>query len=208
MPTKKDEKKEKSIIVRKLELRTQVVTVGSMGDSTYVPHRLPVEVVKKFRKKQFGVDDDLIVEEVIRDPDAEFQSCFYTTHDGEYGIPAAAFVKAMLYTITDLNIAKTEFKRSTRILGDILPMRYEKILPREDVVGGGGRNKTPDVRFRPEFVNWECDLTILYDKDLISLEAIINLVNRAGHSAGVGDWRPSAPHTPGSHGLFTVLNPE
>jgi hypothetical protein len=139
-----------------------------------------------------------------RDYDAEYEACFYYTDEGEYGIIARAFMGACLNAATDLNIHKTQIKRSVRFLGEVYPLRYGKVEHKVDVVRNSGRNHSPDIRHRPYFYDWECDLIVRFDVDMMPLNSLVNLINRAGEVSGVGSWRPSSPKCPGEHGTFRV----
>ena len=52
-----------------------------------------------------------------------------------------------------------------------------------------GMQKTPDVRFRPEFVEWSATLRIEYNTDVLTEEIIGNLLYRAGLTVGIGEGR-------------------
>jgi hypothetical protein len=58
-----------------------------------------------------------------------------------------------------------------------------------------------DVRFRGEFKDWASSFVIKYNASVISPEIIINLINLAGFSVGLGEWRPDKG---GRFGMFAV----
>lgn len=61
---------------------------------------------------------------------------------------------------------------------------------------------TADLRYRGEFRNWYCDLKISYDANgIYSIKDIINYLNAAGFSVGIGEWRPERD---GQNGMFEV----
>lgn len=71
---------------------------------------------------------------------------------------------------------------------------------REDMVKIG--MGTADLRYRPQFNNWYCDLTISYNAaGEFDLSSIINAINAGGYICGVGEWRPERD---GSFGQFHV----
>lgn len=197
MVTKESEK----IVLIPLERRGIKINVSAIKDSTYIPHQLSVSNVKEIVGREFGE----VKKKVLRDKKAEYESCFYYTNKKKYGIPARAFTGAMLDAAVSLNIPKTQIKRALKIIGDVYEMKYKKVNKREDVVRRSGRNSAPDVRYRPEFVEWKVELYIEYDENQITADQIVNLVNQAGFTSGVGDWRPSAPNKPGNHGMFQVI---
>jgi hypothetical protein len=196
--------KSEKIAIKELNIAKTVITVEALPGASLITQRLPKDVVVGFRPDLPINKNKSLVKDKKRDPDEEFESCFHFTADGQYGYPSSAFYGAIMFTCTDLSVNKTELKRSVRLLGDVLPLRYSEVRRREDIVNDGGRNRTPNIRFRPEFLDWECDLNIQYDADLIELDTIVNLINRAGFAAGVGAWRPSSPRNPGQHGTFSV----
>lgn len=60
---------------------------------------------------------------------------------------------------------------------------------REDMVKIG--MGTADLRYRPQFNNWYCDLTISYNASgEFDLDSIINALNAGGYCVGIGEWRP------------------
>ena len=60
---------------------------------------------------------------------------------------------------------------------------------REDMVKIG--MGTADLRYRPQFNNWYCDLTISYNASgEFDLNSIINALNAGGYCVGIGEWRP------------------
>lgn len=73
---------------------------------------------------------------------------------------------------------------------------------REDIVILSGIGRTPDLRWRGEFSNWYCDLTISYDADgIYSLSDICNMLQAGGRYNGVGEYRPEKD---GQFGMFHV----
>lgn len=60
------------------------------------------------------------------------------------------------------------------------------------------------VRVRPRFNNWSASGTITVFDDMITKDVLSNILTFAGAYAGVGDWRPSAPKSPGPFGKFTI----
>jgi hypothetical protein len=199
----KTEQKEESLLklqLKPIKTRIMKIQVESMPGSSYIPHRLDKAVVEAFTKRETGE----VEKKEFRDFDKEYESCFYYTLNGQYGMPAGSFVGAILDTCVALNIPKTKIKRALRIIGDVIEIKYKKLNRRIDNPRRGGRNSTPDVRHRPEFIDWEVELVAQYDEEQITPEQIINLINSAGFTSGIGDWRPSSPKSSGTHGMFRV----
>lgn len=60
-----------------------------------------------------------------------------------------------------------------------------------------------DIRYRGKFENWKMTFDIICSKDVFPKEKVINLINYAGFSVGIGDWRPEKK---GSHGTFHIAS--
>ncbi len=100
----------------------------------------------------------------------------------------------------DRGLPRTEVARALRfVTNGVIPMRCSEPIIREDIVRVG--NGKTDLRYRPEFAEWSVDIELVYDADIINPSDIINLANRAGHSVGIGEWRPQKY---GEHGRFEV----
>ena len=187
--------------LKPIKLGTSKVKVAAIDGSTYIPHRLNKDTVNDMIGREVGKAKT----KKIRDLNAEYESCFYYTEDNKYGVPAAAFMGSILDAAVACDIPKTKIKRAFKILGDILPLKYVKVVKRVDTVRRSGMTAAPDIRHRPEFHGWSCTLNIQYDMNQVSADQIINLINQAGFSSGIGDWRPSSPKSCGSHGMFKVV---
>lgn len=58
------------------------------------------------------------------------------------------------------------------------------------------------VRVRPRFDNWTVAGSITVMDDMITTDVLQNILTFAGQYAGLGDWRASAPKSPGPFGRF------
>jgi len=139
-----------------------------------------------------------------RDPDQAFRDSLYPIpgKKGVYGFPAAGFKKAAVSACRQIDSVPMTFLRGAFFVIDDADGLVEiegTPTMREDIVRLNGM--TADVRFRAEFKKWAATLTIQYNKGSISKAQIINLMNMAGFSVGVGEWRPERN---GSSGRFMV----
>lgn len=75
----------------------------------------------------------------------------------------------------------------------------ENIQMRQDMVTVG--MGTADIRFRGQVSDWEAKFMIQFNADILSAEQILNLLQIAGFSQGLGEWRPERN---GSNGTFEV----
>lgn len=61
------------------------------------------------------------------------------------------------------------------------------------------------VRVRPMFREWVIAGTVaVWDDKLAEERSLFDVLAYAGDLKGIGDWRPSAPKSPGPHGRFGV----
>lgn len=65
-----------------------------------------------------------------------------------------------------------------------------------------GQNK--HVRVRARFDAWNLTGIIQVSDPAITLAKLTEIFNHCGTSVGLGDWRPSAPKSPGPYGRFSV----
>ena len=83
---------------------------------------------------------------------------------------------------------------------EFVEIKYESVVMREDYVRIA-HNGT-DVRFRPEFRNWEMTFEIEYNENTYSLEQIVNYINLGGFSCGLGEMRVEKG---GNFGSYSVI---
>lgn len=142
-----------------------------------------------------------------RDPHTDFLNSLYPLGDGTYGFPAMAFKNALVSSAhQDKGIAKTaaqaaiwiqaEMVRTRPALaGAICDMPLLRIYSgepemREDMVRiGQGMQKTASLAYRAQFTHWAVRLTGRVNLDIVPAATLTFLVNEAGFSCGVGDWR-------------------
>ena len=132
---------------------------------------------------------------VMRNPEEEAMSAMYITDDGKPGLPMLAFKAALISSAhKDLGIEKTLVRKALFLPRDayseglIAPLDADEPEIREDIVRVGAGQT--DMRYRPEFKRWRVNVIIEMDSDLLNEQDVINLVNRAGFSVGIGEWRP------------------
>ena len=121
---------------------------------------------------------------------------------GRFGFPACAFKASAIDAGYQQGVIakKTTARGAFHILEEYAVIKGIPEM-REDMVQIGGISKVADIRYRPMFRTWSTTLTIKYNKNAITPEQIINLMNYGGFANGVGEWRPSRD---GSFGTFHV----
>lgn len=150
-----------------------------------------------------------VAPKVARDPESEFADSLYVIEQANgkpavYGFPSGAFLKAMLAAAERFSGIKNKgatFAGALVIEADLVPLRASEPIMREDVRGLQG--KRTSLIYRPWFKEWEADLPMRFDADVLDLEQIVNLLARAGAQVGIGNWRPEKK---GVFGTWDVVN--
>lgn len=65
-------------------------------------------------------------------------------------------------------------------------------------------NQTKHIRVRPRFDRWQASGSITVFDDTITERVLGDILTFGGRYAGLGDWRPSSPKSPGPFGTFTA----
>lgn len=138
-------------------------------------------------------------------PEDQFQQSIYYFKDGKRtGFPAVGFKAAMTRAgkLLGLPMTDTRGKFHVKETEEGLVLIKGKPEMREDMVRLA--TGVADIRFRGCYQDWSADVTILYNASFISQEQLANLLNTAGFSCGIGEWRPEKSNS-GSFGLFKIV---
>lgn len=185
-----------------LDIRTVKIKIVGMPGSSLICHAWGEKAKRQMLDKQMMIASE---GKEAKDPEADFKSSLYYLPDHtevkpSYGFPAIAFKAAAVTACTSLgkSITKVQARQAFHVVGDMVKIEGDPPTMREDMVRIG-MGKTADIRYRGEFKNWWCILTIRYNARVLSDEQILNLLNIAGFAVGVGEWRPERD---GMSGLF------
>lgn len=186
--------------LKPINIATASVTLE--GTTPLIQHAFSTKALEMMREKHAGKKTK---NREVRDPHQEFLDCMYRTKDGGYGIPSPN-IKSCLVTAAhkDLGIEKTLIRKGIFVHrmpdGDmILPMRCSDPWMREDFVRVGAGST--DLRYRPQWDEWEVDVHFEWDTDLLDIHVICSLFDRAGFGVGLHEWRPEKD---GENGRFKV----
>lgn len=189
----------KSTAIELPPLNIQTVQFLLVGDSPLIVHAWSEKAKRQMLEKQMKKASKA---KEAKDPEADYESCFYRTDDGGYGFPAIGVKAAMVSACRFVDAKMTVLRGACHIDCEMLPVIGEP-RPREDMVRVG--MGTADIRYRPEFPEWRMPVTIKFNAAVISAEQIANLLNAAGFGVGIGEWRPEKN---GSFGRFHVATSE
>lgn len=146
-----------------------------------------------------------------RDFGRDYEEAKHVSRDGWIGIPAPCFRNAMISACRIIGFKMTLAKLALFVEAD----GFDKIdgTPLVKISGDPRahemvvRNATgvADIRVRPIWDEWQCDLRIRYDSDMFSPSDIINLLARVGMQVGIGEGRPDSKSSAGlGWGMFRI----
>ncbi len=180
-------------------IKREMLQVTIEGVSSLLCHKFSEVTKKKIEDKQQQKAQGALG---ARNPEQEFQdSIYWAEFNGKRvaAFPVSGIKKACVDAATFIKgVKKTQARGAFFILGDFAPIKG-KLRMHESVIAlpYGVR----DLRYRAEFPEWSIDLKILFNPNVISAEAIVNLLENAGFAIGIGDHRPQKN---GSNGMFKV----
>ena len=150
---------------------------------------------------ELGADDD--------EAEANFQAAIAA--GAKFGFPVTGIKQSAIMGAKrgGLDVVATELRGSFFLEGateastnDIAEIVSEPPTMREDMVKVGGMSKTADIRYRPQFDNWEIPMRMTYNVNgKYSLEQLLNCFNVGGFVCGIGEWRPERD---GQNGMYRL----
>lgn len=191
-----------------------------VGDSPLICHSWTEKAKLEMLSKQVKA---IKPAKEAREPEKEFINALYKMKDGAYGFPATAIKKCLLSMAhKDKGIPQTAVMRSLWISApyvsiqaamrgavcDLPLVRIYGSKPemREDMTRiGAGLRKTATLSYRAQFKTWAIRISGRFNASVINGDVIRHLINEAGVSTGIGDWRNEKS---GSFGMFHLADAE
>ena len=192
----------------------KVVEFLISGNSNYVQHRWSKIKRGVLRGKHEQGDVGKKRKKPPRDFKADYEGVYYGTKEGWYGIPSAAFRKAMVSACRLIGYSMPKAKMAIFILADGFDKddntnltKITKGTPKPCEHITRNANMQPDLRIRAMWApGWEAKVRVRYDADMFSLEDVTNLMMRAGLQVGIGDGRPDSTKSCGMDwGTFDLV---
>lgn len=204
----------------------QLMKVKIIGTAPLIFHKWDEKAIKMMLDKQMKKP---AAAKEARDPEKEYQNSFYKDSEGNIAFPARNIKQAIVGSARFLNgLPMTILRGAIFVAGDkdgFIPvldngkpvsitetveteeenfvMGHDKTYPtvemRKDMVTVG--MGSADIRFRGQVKNWTMEFVIKFDADILSAAQVLNLLQRAGFSQGLGEWRPEKN---GDNGTFEV----
>lgn len=191
----------------------KMMRIRVKGTSALIFHKWAEKAIKMIFDKQMK---KVAQGREVREPEKEYEDSFYYDAESRVAFPARNLKQAIVGSARFIkDVQMTILRGAIFVMGDkdgFIPVLVKgKPVTRADVkknkdawmrqdmvtVGMG----SADIRFRGQLEDWSLDFLIQYDADLMSAEQVLNLLQRAGFSQGLGEWRPEKN---GDNGTFTV----
>ena len=212
-PDNKPENGVENITIKPPRIRTLEITIR--GTSPLMMLRFSQKAKNKMiATQEAGSQSKSKKERAARDFEDDFKQASYKLPGGGYGIPAVSFRHALVSCCRLVGFKMTVAKMSfwllpdgydkddgqplVRIISDKEPEMT--IMPVRNATG------VMDLRSRPMWRNWSCNLRIQFDEDQFSTSDIVNLLMRAGSQNGIGEGRLNSKESVGAgYGSFEVV---
>ena len=147
-----------------------------------------------------------------RNFEQDFRDAAHRSTEGWYGIPASAFRSACIDVCRMVGFKMTHAKMSVFVQADGLDavngqplVRLDAGKPEMNVMAVRNQTGVVDLRARPMWREWGCELRMEFDADQFTLSDVSNLLERAGTQVGIGEGRPFSRESAGlGLGTFTI----
>lgn len=183
---------EEVAVVSISRIAAETIRVPILGTTPLIVHRFS----EKAKKQMLDATQGRRSPKEPKNPDEEYEACFYQFPDGGTGFPVIAFKAATVSAarfygkqVTMVGLRQQIFFGGEMgVDGQMLARIDGEAKMREDVtrVGSGGA----DLRYRPEFREWATTLEVTYVRSLLTRESVLSLIDAGGMGVGVGEWRP------------------
>lgn len=141
---------------------------------------------------------------VARDFDADFNGARHVSTEGWDGIHAAAFRNGMISACRLVGFKMTIAKMAVFVTPDgfdrvdgVPLVRIHGDEPVRRIMHTRNATGVIDLRARPAWDRWRCNLRISYDADQFTATDVVNLLHRVGAQVGVGEGRPDSRSSAG-----------
>lgn len=179
-------------------------SVWLVGDTPIITHAWSEKAKREMLQKQVKAPK---AGKDARDPQADFVSSLYEMGDGTYGFPATGIKNCILSAahkdkgiprssvMSALWIDAQMIRTRPALAGAICDMPLVRIYGsppemREDMVKvGSGLNKTASLAYRAQFLVWAFRISGRFNTAVLNPEQLAFLIQEAGLSYGVGEWR-------------------
>ena len=196
--------------IQPIKMRELIVFL--VGTSPLIMHRFAFKAWQELLYPSAKKNKAERAQSMKHQPFEEYRGCFYLnrsqTQPALFHLPNGMPHQALAAAALDMpGATRASMERWTNVV-DIninlfgIPQLFMSMVRNSDM------NKTPDVRTRPIFPKWACQITIQYKSDPLTDNNILNLFAAAGTIVGMGDWRPQKGGPYGKFRLCTAKDTE
>ena len=194
--------------------------VWLVGDTPLITHAWSEKARREMLEKQVKATRG---GKTARDPEADYKSSLYEMGDDQYGFPTMGIKNCVLSAAhKDKGLPRTQLQAAlwldsemvrTRpaLAGAVCDMPLTRIWGtdpemREDMVRiGSGMSKTATLAYRGQFTVWAMKISGELNTSIVSADALAFIIQDAGRSYGLGEWRNEKK---GIFGSFHLGNPK
>lgn len=184
------------------------------GTSPYVQCRFSEKSEAQIRAKQAaGSTAAKDRKREARDFDRDYEQAKHISTEGWIGMPASAFRNAMISACRLVSFKMTLAKLAVFVEADGydhvdgMPLVRIQGTPEKNEMMGRLANGSTDIRVRPLWRQWGCQVRVRFDADQFTIQDITNLMARVGMQVGVGEGRPDSRQSAGlGWGMFRIVN--
>jgi hypothetical protein len=169
------------------DIEIEELPLRLVGLSPLIVHAWSKKAITQMRDKQQKLATG---PKAAKDPEADFEGAKYLDPKTKKDSIRAHFIKNAIVSACRFadDMKMTVLRGAMFVEGDYLPLKFSECRMREDTVRVG--QGTADLRYRPEYLDWSCDIVVSYNANVLSAEQVANLVRLAGFSVGLCEWRP------------------
>lgn len=168
----------------------QMMTVKIKGTNPLIFNKWSQKAIQMIQDKQAKRAKSTTKKEA-RDPKAEYEGSYYRDENGKIAFPALSIKQSLIGACRSLSsVPMTMIRGSVFVVGDslgMIPVTYKSERMRTDMVKIG--MGTSDIRYRGEVSDWSMQFIVKWNADVLSAEQVLNLIQIAGFSQGLGEWR-------------------
>lgn len=193
-----------------MEIGSETNTICIIGRSPMIQNSMSVKVTRDLLippPKKTAADK---ASKLKHTPLTEYRMSMHRPSAKDFptaiGVPAAAIKNALCCAAIDLpGAVKSQLGRNVFVLGEQVPVWGVPKLHMA-VVRCADMSRTPDIRTRAIIQEWACIFDVEYVTPLLKLAAVASLLQAAGITQGLGDFRPQKGK--GNYGQFRICQPD
>ena len=193
--------KDLSIKINPPNIQSMSITIK--GTANLIFNKFSSKAIQMILDKQMKSAKSNVRE--AKNPQQLYEDSFYYNKEKAISFPALCIKQAIVSAARNVKgLAMTLLRGGVFIVGDedgLIKVDYKTKEMRQDMVRVGPFKDAADIRFRGQVKNWKMTFMIKWNADLFSADQVVNLLNIAGFSGGLGEWRPEKN---GEYGTFEV----